>query len=65
MNVAFRMVVVLAIAGLLGAWAPAPAEHPLIGLKAPEMVLKNYAGADVSLESFKGKQVMLVFWFPT
>ena len=36
---------------------------PKIGDKAPAFTLKNDAGADVSLSSFRGKHVIL-FFFP-
>lgn len=65
MTRALKILAVLAVTLAATAWSPAPADHPLVGQPAPAMALKNYAGADVSLESFKGKQVMLVFWFPT
>ena len=50
----------LALAGGLG--ASGCATPTLVGLTAPNFTLKDLAGNDVSLKSFRGMPVLLAFW---
>jgi cytochrome oxidase Cu insertion factor (SCO1/SenC/PrrC family) len=58
-------VAVLAVAALaLLAMAPVD-DNPNVGQAAPAIAATDYEGNLVSLADFKGKVVMVVFWFPT
>ena len=62
-----RLTSVLAVAGLLAAFATASAEDkgPVKeGEKAPDFKLKGTDGKEYSLKQFAGKQAVVIAWFP-
>ena len=59
---------VAALAGSVMAQAPAPAAAPSVELKvgdmAPDFTLPATDGKTYKLSSFKGKQAVVLAWFP-
>src|SRR6058998_3136295 len=53
-----------AVAGMILAAAPTPAELPL-GAPAPDFVAHRLAGGTLSLADLRGHPVLLNFWSPT
>lgn len=46
------------------AFAAAQADAPKAGEKAPDFKLKGSDGKEYSLAQFKGKQAVVIAWFP-
>ncbi len=55
-------VLVLVVAGLACAADNAPA--PKVGDKAPDFKLKGSDGKEYTLGQFKGKEAVVIAWFP-
>jgi peroxiredoxin len=55
----------LAVAGaLLPAQTPPPKTHLKVGSKAPDFKLPSTQGKEVSLSDFRGKQTVVLAFFP-
>ena len=61
-----KIVLVLLAAGIVLATASFAWEDnaPKVGDKAPDFKLKGSDGKDYSLAQFKGKQAVVIAWFP-
>lgn len=66
LTAAVALATLLAIYFLLLASPPAIAmdDHPLVGKTMPEFELYDYARNAHTLEKFRGKSVLIVFWWP-
>jgi peroxiredoxin Q/BCP len=53
----------VALAQQPGGMAP-PKTHLKVGDKAPDFILKSTEGKDVKLSSFKGKQTVVLAFYP-
>jgi len=59
------MLTAIAICTILAVAANAFDEPIKVGDKAPEFKLKGSDGKDYSLSQFKGKQPIVIAWFPS
>ena len=55
---------VIALAAIVGLAAPASAQQLSAGDNAPNFQLKGSDGKTYSLADFKGKQAVVIAWFP-
>ena len=63
-TVSFALLGVIASAGLFGQTVPPPKTHLKVGDTAPEFNLPSTQGGRVKLSDFKGKNTVVLAFFP-